>query len=114
MGLQILELRDPASVDESPDDIRPVCALFQAYPNPSKAQTTVSFDLAAAAAVRLTVYSAAGRQVAILDEGVHEAGRHTAVWDGRDLTGRRLPSGVYFAHLDAGDFHASQRMVLGR
>jgi hypothetical protein len=112
MGLQILELTDPAGVDEIPGTIPTVCSLLPAYPNPLNPQTTISFDLTAAVAVRLTVYSAAGRQVAILDEGVREPGRHAVAWDGRDFTGRTLPGGVYFARLDAGDFHASQRMML--
>ncbi len=40
------------------------------------------------------------------------AAYHSVVWDGRDRSGRPLPSGVYIARLVAGDFVAGIKMVL--
>ncbi len=65
-------------------------ALRAAYPNPAARGATVPFDLPEAAEVRVVVYDLLGREVALLAEGLHEAGRHEA-----DFDASRLASGVY-------------------
>ncbi len=65
-------------------------ALHPAYPNPTAGGATVPFDLPAAAEVRVAVYDLLGRTVAVLAEGLHEAGRHEARFGTA-----RLASGVY-------------------
>ncbi len=65
-------------------------ALGAAYPNPTARGATVPFDLPEAAEVRVAVYDLLGREVAVLAEGLHEAGRHRARFEVP-----RLASGVY-------------------
>ncbi len=84
-------------------------ALSGAAPNPFRDGATVRFALPEAAEVRLTVYDLVGREVARLAEGPHEAGHHTARFDGRSL-----PSGVYVVRLTAGDFVGTERVTLLR
>ncbi len=48
-------------------------------PNPARGGATLRFSLARAAHVRLVVYDALGREVAVLADGAFEAGTHTAV-----------------------------------
>jgi hypothetical protein len=55
-----------------------------------------------------------GRRVRSLYDGPAATGRHSLGWDGRDDTGRRLPSGVYFARLSLGDETRTRRLVLTR
>lgn len=83
-------------------------------PNPFNATTTVRFGLAEGGEVLLTVHDAAGRRVAVLNEGRAEAGLLEHVWDGRDQAGREVPSGVYFVRLRAGGFRASAKAILLR
>jgi hypothetical protein len=59
-------------------------ALEAAYPNPLRSSTTLSFDVAEAADVRVVVYDVQGRQVAVLAEGRFEAARHQVVFDASD------------------------------
>lgn len=80
-------------------------------PNPFQSTTTLAFDLPAARTVRLVVHSIDGRVVRRLAEGAYEAGRHRAIWDGRDDRGNPVASGVYFARLVAGEFKSTQRIV---
>jgi flagellar hook assembly protein FlgD len=40
------------------------------------------------------------------------AGRHEVTWDGRDATGARVTSGVYFYKFAAGTFTAERKMVV--
>ncbi|MCK6618900.1 MAG: T9SS type A sorting domain-containing protein [Calditrichaceae bacterium] len=89
-------------------------ALRQNYPNPFNPSTTISYYLPQGAAVRLTVYNAAGQAVRTLLNRQQAAGEHTVVWDGRDDVGRAASSGVYLYRLEAGSQVASRKMLLVR
>ncbi len=84
-----------------------VFSLDANYPNPFASNTTISYSLPEATAVRLTVYNVAGQKVAELASGTQEAGRHEVQWDAGDLA-----SGVYLYRLQAGPHTATQRMML--
>src|SRR5690606_23019616 len=84
-------------------------ALPGAYPNPSTGRTTITYDVPKAAAVRLAVYDALGREVAVLVDGEVEAGRHEA-----SLDAATLAPGVYLVRLSAGAFTATRRVTVVR
>ena len=73
--------------------------LEQSYPNPFNGEVVISFSLARTGAVELVIYDLLGQQVAILAEGLREAGSHRVRWDGRGDGNHRLASGVYFYRL---------------
>jgi hypothetical protein len=83
-------------------------------PNPSTGSAEISFRLPDAGPVRLIVVDAAGRQVAVLQDGPMSANRHTLRWDGRTGNGDLAPSGVYFYTLTVGSRTMTQRVVLAR
>ena len=76
--------------------------VASAQPNPTRAETSVSFRLPTAdgggssdAAVQVTVHDVTGRTLRVLSpETTGDSG--VARWDGRDRTGLAVPSGVYF------------------
>ncbi len=72
--------------------------LAQNYPNPFNACTEFSFTLPKRTEVCLTIFNVRGQCVARLLEQVRQAGNHRVSWpaDG-------LPSGTYFAMLEAGN-----------
>lgn len=87
-----------------------VFALAQNAPNPFADATDVSYTLGRPADVRLTVYDAVGRAVAVLSEGRRAAGTHTATLDARGL-----PAGTYLYRLEAdGAVVATRRMTVAR
>ena len=55
----------------------------------------------------VTVSPVLGKQVALLQDGVLEAGGHRVVFDGAAFS-----SGVYFARLSAGGVVRTEKMVL--
>jgi hypothetical protein len=76
--------------------------LLQSYPNPfylsdPRGNSTARIEFAAGenAVVRLEILNILGQHVRTLLEGEISAGRHAAVWDGRDKTGAIVASGVY-------------------
>jgi hypothetical protein len=77
------------------------------HPNPFVGRTALHFTLAEAAAVRLTVHDVLGRTIAVLLEGVQEAGTHAAAFD---AAGRA--SGVYVWRLVAGGSVQTGRLTL--
>ncbi|MEL7360955.1 MAG: T9SS type A sorting domain-containing protein [Bacteroidota bacterium] len=79
------------------------------YPNPTSGSATVRYGLDEASEVRVTVYDALGRQVAVLAEGTREAGWHTAVFNEATLA-----SGVYVVRVEAAGAVASQRLTVLR
>ena len=88
-------------------------ALHQNFPNPFNPETTIAFDLSGDTAVTLTIYDLAGQVVRRLAVGqVMTAGRYESRWDGRDASGARVGSGVYFYRLAAGDFTSVKKMIL--
>lgn len=68
-------------------------------PNPTRAGARVAFTLPARAHASLAVYALDGRRVAVLRDGMLEAGEHTQQWDGRDAAGRAVAPGVYLVRL---------------
>jgi len=86
--------------------------LHQNVPNPFNPMTAIKYDLPAAGRVDLTIYTIDGRRVTTLVSRHMTAGRHTAIWDGRDDTGQPVASGTYLYHIKAGQYEQSQRMLL--
>lgn len=87
-------------------------ALHQNYPNPFAQQTDIRFQLPVSSHTTLSIYDAAGRLVRTLIDGAKEPGYYLVDWDGRDETGRKVSTGVYFCRLQAGDFARAKRMAV--
>lgn len=93
----------------------PARLLFLApAPNPARAGTNLSFQLARHDRVRLAVYDTAGRMVRVIADRSFPAGRHELTWDGRDSAGRHAPNGLYFIRLEAAGEKLSRKAMLVR
>ncbi|MBI5170753.1 MAG: T9SS type A sorting domain-containing protein [Candidatus Eisenbacteria bacterium] len=102
-------LADPLlAVDDAPL-ASPALALSPPAPNPFRGSTTIAFRLPDARHVSLRVHDVAGREVAILADGVMSAGRHELRFDARGLS-----HGVYFCTMRAGSLVESRKMLIVR
>ena len=81
--------------------------LHPSCPNPFNPFTNLTFNLPEASEVSLIIYDIQGREVARLMDGFLPPGIHQRTFDGSNL-----PSGIYFARLQAGDFSQVKKMVL--
>jgi hypothetical protein len=89
-------------------------ALAAPRPNPFNPRTVINYDLPRESRVNLRVFDVEGREVRALVATTQAAGRYGVAWDGRDEQGVAVASGVYFYRLDAGDFSATEKMLLTR
>lgn len=85
--------------------------LHANYPNPFNPETIIRYDLNQPGHVQLRIFDTLGREVATLVDATRSPGTFEARWDGRDVTGRRLSSGVYFYRLIL-DQQAGQTRVM--
>ncbi|OPZ65178.1 MAG: hypothetical protein BWY83_03058 [bacterium ADurb.Bin478] len=88
--------------------------LQQNYPNPFNPTTAIVFTLNRPTDLNLVIYDLLGNQIRSLLSGKLSAGRHTAVWDGRDDSGRSVAAGVYFYRLVSSEFSATRTMILAK
>ena len=80
-----------------------------AVPNPTSGRAAVSFGVAAASDVRVSVYDALGREVAVLAEGPYGVGRHDVTFESGSL-----PSGVYVVRAVVGAEAQTARVTVVR
>jgi photosystem II stability/assembly factor-like uncharacterized protein len=102
---------DPVDVPAG-DSVVSAFRLEQNHPNPFNPSTTIRYHLTRAGEVELTIYDAAGARVQTLVRKHQERGDHTARWNGRDVSGRAVPSGTYLYELRAGAQHETRKMTL--
>lgn len=93
-------------------DGSPLALSFAApWPQPARSGVAFRFALPARGEATLELFDAAGRRVAVLADGPHEAGEHTLRWDGRDGDGGRVAPGLYLARLTAAGRPITRRVV---
>jgi plastocyanin len=81
--------------------------LGQNFPNPFNPATVIGYQLPARSAVKLSVYSLLGSEVAVLVNGVEGAGSHEVRFDAAGL-----PSGVYLYRLAARSVDGGQAPLI--
>ncbi len=86
--------------------------LGLSYPNPFNPYTIIPLELSSRELVRLVVVDLQGREVNELVNGVLAPGRYRFTWDGRDMRGHLLASGIYYWRLITQDGIKTRPMVL--
>lgn len=92
---------------ETTDELAKEFSLHGNYPNPFNPSTTIAFDLAKQAKVKLVIYDLLGNKIETLVDTELTSGRYRKTWEATGLT-----SGTYFYRIDAGDWSATKRMTL--
>ena len=103
----------PISVESPPDET----VLFSNYPNPFNPETWIPYQLSESAEVTLHIYAVDGTLIQKLalghqPAGVYHSKSRAAYWNGRNIIGELVASGVYFYTLTAGDFTATRKMFI--
>jgi hypothetical protein len=83
------------------DGLPETFVLQQNYPNPFNPSTEIQYALPKLSFVTIKVYSLLGQEIVTLVNGDQTAGYHVASWDGRNLNGASVGSGMYFYRMEA-------------
>ncbi|MDP8201457.1 MAG: C25 family cysteine peptidase [Candidatus Tenebribacter burtonii] len=87
--------------------------LRQNYPNPFNPETNISYSIADNGSVELSIYNIKGQLVKELVNSSMNAGEQNVVWKGKDSTGRKVGSGLYFYKLKVnGKTIDTKKMIL--
>ncbi len=87
----------------------PAIQLLANYPNPFSSDTRIRFSLASRQSVRISVFDAIGREVAVLMEGDVGGGDHAIPY-----AAESLPAGLYFVVLESGGIRVTRPIVRAR
>ncbi len=99
--------RPESQLVEGTLELSPKSFTLSISPNPFNPETTLRYDLPEDGHVSLRIYNTMGQEVATLADHHRLAGTHTLSWDAG-----HLPSGVYFANIQAGENHATHKLLL--
>ena len=88
--------------------------LKQNYPNPFNPETTIEFYLPKAGNIELKIFNTSGQLIKTLYQGKAMPGWHQYKWDGANLAGKNVASGIYFYQLKARGSSFLKKMMLLR
>jgi hypothetical protein len=88
--------------------------LYRPMPNPARTRVAIRYSLSAQCQTLLQVHDLTGRVVRTLCASSMKRGVYSVTWNGADDHGRSLANGVYFVRLTAGDYRATEKVVLQR
>jgi hypothetical protein len=106
----------PKTSEESVSEKEKIPKVFsckQNFPNPFASSTLIKYGLPKEANVKLEIFNLTGQKVHTLIDKKQTAGYKLVSWNGTTSSGVRLPQGVYFYTLKAGDeFERKYKMIL--
>jgi glucose/arabinose dehydrogenase len=83
--------------------------LEQNFPNPFNPATNIVYVIPKSGHVRLAVYNLLGQEVALVFEGLQNAGTHDV-----EFRNFELPSGIYFYRIQAHDYVETKKLTILR
>jgi histidinol-phosphate aminotransferase len=86
--------------------------LNSVYPNPFNSSCEIEITTVGVEKTNLTIYDLSGRKVKTLLNKYISPGTHKIRWDGREITGKMVSSGVYIINLIQGELATSSRATL--
>jgi hypothetical protein len=102
-SLQILE-HIIVGVEEDGKILQPKIDIYyleQNYPNPFHQSTMIRYQLPRSNHTTIKIYDISGRLIKTLVDEKQIAGYYTIQWDGRDKSGNKASSGIYFTRIVA-------------
>lgn len=85
--------------------------LEQNFPNPFNPETVIEYILPRADFVAVSIFNVSGQEIRSLVNELRPAGTHRLLWDGKDSSGRKVASGVYFYQLRTESFSDTKKLL---
>ncbi len=99
------------ALEDAPENQITTLQLRQNYPNPFNPTTTITYALPSRQEVEISVYNLLGQKVTTLYRGIQSAGVHKLKWDGKNLQGVPVSSGIYIYKLKTRKHTLVRKMI---
>lgn len=103
---ETLAVEDSDPRNDDTEQIPKNFRLYQNFPNPFNAQTTIQYDLQKAGFVELAIFNLSGQEIAVLEKAYKSAGRHSVSWNMEGMA-----SGMYVYKLKVGSMIQIRKLV---
>jgi len=103
-------LQNTTNCELASDTFNPIpldYSLYDPYPNPFNAQTTIQITLPIKDVMIVKVYDVNGSELKTLVHSIFDSGTHTIKWNAGDL-----PSGIYFIRMQTRHFADTKKVSL--
>lgn len=101
-----MENYTPTGIAQEKTDLPLTYNLSQNYPNPFNPTTQIKFSIPEVSNVKITIFDAIGREIAVLVNKELNAGNYTYSWNATNLA-----SGIYFYRMEANGFSQIRKMM---
>ena len=89
--------------------------LSQNYPNPFNPNTKIEYQLPQRSTVTIDIYNILGQRIkTLVDNEPKDAGYYQLNWDGTNINGANVSTGIYFLFLRTEHFNHGIKMILQR
>ena len=89
-------------------------AIHQNYPNPFNPETLLRLDVVELTATKISVYDLRGREIKVLVDQELIPGYHQFIWNGTDIQGNPVGSGLYFIMVQTPEITQTMKATLLR
>lgn len=106
----VIHVIDPTLVEDfNSDDVN---NSIIAYPNPFNSSTRIEFTSSSKEETELAIYSITGEKVFSSDLHSQSYNNISFIWNGKDMDGNILPSGIYFLTANTNNYFQSFKLIL--
>ncbi len=110
-----LQIQFHPSDEEPPASLTPKrTRLYANYPNPFNPGTTIAFDLNEELPVKLEIFNILGERIIVLENKTLSPGTYHYYWNGKNVHGKTVKSGIYFYRLIAGPYLQVRKMLFAK
>ncbi len=76
--------------------LSPGTETLNAYPNPFREELSIRYKVPKDEYIELGIYNLLGQQIMQVNKGFHSPGTYYFTWDGKDRSGKPVPTGMYY------------------
>ena len=84
---------------------------LSSYPNPFTDNTKITFTLSETSSIKLSIFDFMGKEIAILVNERKQPGMHSIDWNGTDMSGTKVPAGLYLYKIKMGSKLTAKRLL---
>ena len=85
--------------------------VYSNYPNPFNPSTVIQFSIPETGLIQLNIYNIQGKRIRSFERKAQQAGKQHFEWDGKNISGEIVASGVYLYALKFNEQVRSGSMI---